>query len=43
MRITDFLQSLQLISRAMSQAGDVNDIVDDVLAVGLTLFKCDHI
>jgi len=43
MRITDFLQSLQLISRAMSQARDVDDIVDDVLSVGLTLFKCDRI
>jgi len=43
MRITDFLQSLQLISRTMSQAKDVYDIVDDVLEVGLSLFKCDRI
>ena len=43
MRITDFLKSLQLISRAMSQAKDINHIVDDVLEVSLSLFECDRI
>ena len=40
---TDFLHSLQLVSRAVNQADNVEHIVDDVLGAVLTVFQCDRI
>jgi signal transduction histidine kinase/CheY-like chemotaxis protein len=40
---TNILQSLEIVSRAMNKAKDVEHIIDDVLDAVFTIFGCDRI